>query len=452
MKKYVLIFFITFLSFLTSTVYAVTPNDPRLSSQWGLTKIQAQNAWSITTGSSSLIVAVIDDGIPSSTANHHEEFPSTKLVAGHDFFNDASGEDSDPSPEGQSWHGTHCAGIIGAATNNNLGIAGLCWNCKIMPLKVYNSIPNLMQESAWSKAIRYAVDNGAKIISMSIGFDGFSSSQIQDLKNAVTYAEQHDVLIITAAGNNGYNIDTHYVYPASFASTQSNLIAVAATNETDQILWNDTAKIYSNYGAQNVGLGAPGDRILSTVPLAVDSSGYAQAVGTSQATAFAAGVASLMKSKNPLLSAKNIKCKILKSVDPASSLSGKTVSGGRLNAYSALTSSSYICDSSSTIKECDASADCNGKNPNDYTCVNNNHVKRICDSNCKSSDICDNTKCPSSTECYNRAPGSNFCVSGYPLRIYCDSSCSASYVCDNTCASSGSAECNGKSPYGGGFF
>jgi len=257
-------------------LYADTiPNDTRFSELWGLhntaqaggvadADIDAPEAWDITTGSSEVIVAVIDSGVdymhPDLQANiwtNPGEIADDGIdndgngyvddVHGYDFFQD----DSDPSDA--DGHGTHCAGTVAAVGQNALGIIGVSWSSKIMACRFLDA-----QGGGWTddavEAVYYAVDNGASILSNSWGGGGYSES----LQTAIEYARDHNVLFVAAAGNGGTDNDVMPHYPASYEL--SNVVAVANTDSGDQLSTS------SSYGLRSVDLGAPGSGILSTVP------------------------------------------------------------------------------------------------------------------------------------------------------------------------------------------
>ena len=257
---------------------AGVPDDPLFAQMWGLNNtgqtggtedadIDAPEAWDVATGvpeTSDVIVAIIDTGIdylhPDLAENvwvNAGEIGGNNIdddgngyvddVYGYDFFQ----EDSDPSDT--HGHGTHCAGTIGAVGDNELGVTGVNWRCKLMGLRFIGSSGGGNLGDA-IEAIKYAVDNGAKILSCSWGGDGYSES----LKAAIINARDRGVLFVAAAGNGGRNNDSEPFYPASYKL--SNVISVAATNHID------TLAGFSCYGAESVHVGAPGVNILSCLP------------------------------------------------------------------------------------------------------------------------------------------------------------------------------------------
>jgi subtilisin family serine protease len=309
---------------------AVTPNDTFYSSLYGMTKIAAPSAWDLTTGSASVVIAVIDSGVdythPDLVANIHT---NTAEVAGNFLDDDSNGfvddfygydfVNSDGAPLDDDEHGTHCAGTVGARGNNATGVTGVNWQVGILPIKVLDANGDGFLSDI-AAGIEYSVDRGASILSMSLS--GPSSSGLLD--SAIDYARQQNVLVVVAAGNDGLNNDETPSFPAS--STAANILAVAATNSRDQLA------SFSNYGEISVDVAAPGVEILSTVP----NSLYKMLSGTSMATPHVAGLAGLVKAANGSLTYAQIKDIIMASVDERASLRGTTVSGGRVNAANAV--------------------------------------------------------------------------------------------------------------------
>jgi thermitase len=242
----------------------LTPNDTYFSSQWGLTQIGAPQAWDVTTGSSDLIIAIVDSGIDLD----HLDL-SGKIISGYDYVN----EDWDPDDD--FGHGTHVAGIAAARTNNGRGVAGVSWGARLMALKVLDAGGSGGYADVAS-AVIYAADHGAKVINLSLGGDYDS----QALHDAVIYAHNAGCVVVAAAGNNGGGV----LYPAKYEEA----MAVAATDSTDERAW------FSNYGPE-VDVAAPGVSIYSTYP----GGGYTFGSGTSMAAPHVAGLAALVWSAYP---------------------------------------------------------------------------------------------------------------------------------------------------------
>ena len=284
------------------------PNDPYYSQQWGIPKTDCPEAWDISQGSTNVIVAVIDTGVDY---NHSDL--SSNMIPGYDFRNE------DPDPMDDHFHGTHVAGIACAKGNNGIGISGVAWNVKIMPLKFLSA-----SGSGWSSdaidCIDYAILNGAHILNNSWGGGSYNTS----LRNAIIRAKNAGILFIAAAGNSGTNNDITPHYPSSY--DVDNIIAVASTTSSDSL------PIYSCYGPNSVDIAAPGSGIYSTVL----NNSYASYSGTSMAAPFVSGACALVKSVFPSWSYTQIKDRILNSSDKLPSLDGKVLSEGRLNVYNAI--------------------------------------------------------------------------------------------------------------------
>ncbi|TCP69398.1 S8 family serine peptidase [Baia soyae] len=278
-----------------------TPNDPKYSSdQYGPQKMQAPQAWDVTKGSSSTVVAVVDTGVQGS----HEDLAGKLVSGGHDFV-----DNDDNADDGQG-HGTHVAGTIAATTNNGIGVAGVAPDVKILPVRVLDSNGSGTYE--WvANGITYAADNGAKVINMSLGGSGGS----QALEDAVNYAWGKGVVIMAAAGNTP---STAPNYPAYYA----NCIAVAATDS------NDAKASFSTYGDW-VDVAAPGVDIISTKM----GGGYVKYSGTSMATPHAAGVAALVASQGKNHTEVR---EILEATADKIAGTGPNWKYGRLNAYRAV--------------------------------------------------------------------------------------------------------------------
>ncbi|MFH0952075.1 MAG: S8 family peptidase [Patescibacteria group bacterium] len=234
---------------------AVFPNDARFNRLWGLRNtgqtvneisgapdadIDAPDAWDLHTGSSTVTVAVIDTGVST-----HPDL-ANRLIAGWDFVN------NDNTAEDLIGHGTHVAGIIGATGNNGVGVTGVSWGVKIMPLKV--SEDGMITSSRFIAAVNYAIDHGVDIINFSA--TGSTTSKAE--RSVIAKAGEAGILFVTAAGNNGTDNTYSHHYPSDYNLT--NIISVAASDQ-DDILTS-----FSNYGAKTVDVAAPGENIYSTVP------------------------------------------------------------------------------------------------------------------------------------------------------------------------------------------
>ncbi|MNS32190.1 Thermophilic serine proteinase precursor [compost metagenome] len=278
-------------------------NDPRLAEQWAINKISAPAAWDVNMGSKKTLLAIVDTGVDY---NHPDL--AGRVDKGYDFIN------NDEDAMDDQGHGTHCAGIAAAGTNDGVGIAGLAPGVSILAVKVLSASGGGSYESVAS-GITYAADRGAHVISMSLG-GGASSQAIQD---AVNYAISKGSLVVAAMGNNGRESKS---YPAAC----DGVMAIGATDV------NDAKASFSQYGSW-ISVGAPGHNILSTIP----GNKYAVYSGTSMATPYAAGLASLVKSQFPSMTAAQIKAKIEKSAtDVGETGFDKMFGHGRINAAAAV--------------------------------------------------------------------------------------------------------------------
>jgi hypothetical protein len=309
--------------------FTLRPNDPSYSSQWYLGNVQAQDAWDITTGSTDMVIAVIDSGIFSHPDLNDKRFvnpgeiPDNGLdddgngfvddVSGWDFFND----DKDPNDE--LGHGTWVSGVAAAATNNRRDIAGMSWYSPILMLKAGGN-DRTLPTSAIIRTINYATMmsiHGVRVINMSFGGDGRSGGEL----NAIRAANAAHVLCVASAGNSGRNNDQAQVYPAGFEIETDNVMSAAATDQYDRLAY------FSNFGL-SVGVAAPGQSILTTS----DRGSTARVDGTSFSAPLVAGVAALIYSQFPNSTPLQVRGRIEGNVDAIDSLKGKVSSGGRINA------------------------------------------------------------------------------------------------------------------------
>jgi len=320
----------------------VVPNDPLYGEQCGLNNtgnakeynssnlvgtpgsdINVEDAWNIHTGTSSVTIAIIDEGVDY----NHPEF-SGRMVAGYDFYSN----DSDPCDEGG--HGTACAGIAAAAGNNGIGVAGVTWGTLIMPIRALG--PNGGSYTDIADAITFAVDNGADVISMSLG----GGSTTSYLGSAVSYAYANDVLVFASRGNDNNTADN---YPSSYTTVISvGGLSPCNTRKTptscDGEFWWGAS--YGG-GADKMDFVAPAARITTTD--ISGSGGYSADEytdsfnGTSSACPYAAGVGALIRSYNPALSVDEIRTIMREtSVDIGSSGYDSETGYGKIDAYAAL--------------------------------------------------------------------------------------------------------------------
>jgi subtilisin family serine protease len=329
---------------IDSPLAPIRPKDPQFAQQWALANtgqrggkegadISAMFAWAKTTGSEKVVVAVLDSGVdythddlanniwvrPSNMEPYHDdELGTIEDVNGFNAIENAS------DPMDENGHGTHCAGIIGAEGGNDIGIAGVNWKVRIMPLKFMNAGGYGTTKDA-IEAINYVIERkkagvNVRIISASWG----STQKSRALEDVIRKAYENDILFVAASGNASTNNDRSPHYPSSY--NVPNVISVAALDRNDQLA------SFSNYGVKSVAIAAPGVDILSTWL----GNEYEEKSGTSMATPVVSGVAALILAEEPRLSVDELRKRLLASVDPLETLKGKITSGGRINAAKAL--------------------------------------------------------------------------------------------------------------------
>jgi subtilisin family serine protease len=289
-----------------------TPNDQYFSNstsngQWALFQINAEQAWDLSTGSSTIVVAVTDNAI---NVNHPDLI--NKMLTGYD----AVDQDNDPTGCGSNtgFHGSHVSGIVGAETNNNTGIASIGYDISVLPVKIGNCNGSLV---AGYEGITWAADNGADVINMSWGGSGFSTYG----QNVCDYAANQGAILVAAAGND--NVSSVF-YPAGY----NNVVSVASTTT------NDGKSSFSNYGTW-IDISSPGSSILSCN----ETSGYQVTQGTSMASPLVAGLLGLMKSYAPNANNQDlINClySSAENIDAVNSNYVGELGAGRIDAHQAL--------------------------------------------------------------------------------------------------------------------
>ncbi|MCW2921768.1 MAG: Subtilisin-like peptidase [Thermoleophilia bacterium] len=294
----------------------------RLGEQWALSQPSDQDvdgleAWQVGTGVGA-IVAVIDTGVDAT----HPDLAG-RVLEGKDFSGAGTGANVD-----RVGHGTNVASIIAA---NGATMAGIAPDARILPLKVFRDSAGGFSMAGYVSAIRYAADNGADVINISLGCGGTTSCFSQAELDALTYATDKGVVIVAAAGNGdrtGNGMDNDGVETPDFPSGYELPGIIAVTSSTRFGDWSN----WSNYGATTVDLAAPGEGILA----AAAGGGFKSVTGTSFSAPIVTGSVALLAAANPTATNVDLRSRILSSTVPAATLAGRTVTGGVLNANAAM--------------------------------------------------------------------------------------------------------------------
>lgn len=305
-----------------------TPNDPEYSNQWGLAKINAPAAWDVVTGTTDVVIAIVDAGIDVTHPDLSGQlWQNPGEIPGNGIDDDNNGYVDDvhgwnlvnnnADLSDNTGHGTEVAGVAAAATNNSVGIAGVCWQCRLMVVKVVQP-GGVANYSDIAAGVVYAAQKGAKVINISLG----GNSDSVTLRTAIASAAQTAV-IVAGAGNDNSSAP---FYPAAY---DDYVLAVAGTTQAD------TKVGTSNYGTW-IDVSAPGENIRTTLA----GGGYGDASGTSVATPFVSGLAGLLRSLHPDWSANLTRAQIINTADSIDSVNpgyeGK-LGTGRINAQKAIT-------------------------------------------------------------------------------------------------------------------
>lgn len=292
---------------------SASPNDSRFNAQWALTRMSAPAAWDTSKGNNQIVVAVLDTGV-----NFNLPEMAGKQVPGYDFIDN----DTDASPFDANGafhsHGTGVASQIAAVTNNNDGMSGVSWHARIMSVRVLGATGS-GSFSAILSGIRFAVDNGANIINMSLGAQGIACDAAAQA--AIDYAVNRNVVVVIANGNDSSAVS----YPANC----NNVISVAASDINDQ------RAEFSNFGAQT-DVAAPGVGILL-----IDANGaFASWNGTSMAAPHVAGQIAIMRAVRPTLTVQQVTNIVRNTADKVPAMNGANFTNqfgfGRININRAI--------------------------------------------------------------------------------------------------------------------
>ena len=399
----------------------MVPNDPYYKYQWHLDNpvyggIQMEKAWDIATGFPSVVVAIVDTGIAYETYGKYCQAPDldqTCFVPGYDFVN------NDSHPNDDNNHGTHVAGTVAQSTNNSTGVAGVAFNACLMPVKVLDRRGSGNYANVAS-GIRFAADNGAKVINLSLG----GTSDSIALKDAVAYAYQKGVTVVAACGNDN---TASCLYPATY---DDYVIAVGATQ------YDETKAPYSNYGP-SLDLVAPG----GNNNLDQNKDGYADGVlqqtfsssravcnfayyffqGTSMAAPHVSGVAALLLAKGNATTPDEVRAALQKTAEcPGGTCPSNTYGYGLIDAYAALGWTAV--KTCSTDADCSDGLYCNGAEP----CV-----AGVCQAgtpiNCSDGVACTVDSCDETVDACVYTPNNTLCDDG----LYCNGAetCNATLGC-----------------------
>lgn len=334
------------------------PNDVLFSQMWGLSNtgcffcdqptanIDAPRAWDITTGSDDVVAVVLDTGVdighedlaPNIWVNPHE-IPGNGIDDdGNGLVDDINGWNFVDSTNNvftsfsEDLHGTHVAGSIGAVGDNKKGVTGVAWHVKLISLKFLGGPKGKGSTGNAVRGINYAIDQrnrGVNIRSINASWGGPNESQ--SLRDAISAAGSAGILFVCAAGNSHHDVDQLPEFPSGFGGLPTCL-SVAAMNPADGLA------SFSNFGHSTVGVGAPGESILSTIPHSQFSpmGEYGELSGTSMSTPYVTGLAVLLWSHEPSLTPDQVKQRIVSTSEPIPALASKVANSGRANAYDAL--------------------------------------------------------------------------------------------------------------------
>ncbi len=339
-------------------LFAKEPDDEHYDEQWYLDQVDAPIAWDQETGSSKIVIAVLDTGVslehpdlePNLWENNDEIADNGKDDDGNGFIDDKYGwdfvdDDNDPNPDASAdadpdaiSHGTVIAGIIGAQADNEEGVAGVMWNVEIMAVRMLNKNGAGNSTDA-ADAVDYAVENGADVINLSFAGDANDPK----LRDSIEDAYNAGVVVVAALGNDGKSTDRNPVYPACYKNGSTDwVIGVAATTKTDK------KSTFSNFGQDCTDLSAPGEDMFSTDYYDEDDSEDAYTggwAGTSVSSPVVAGAVGILLSAYPSLTPEEVRLSLELSVDPlqAPEFINK-LGAGRLNIQSALEMAANYAD------------------------------------------------------------------------------------------------------------